>query len=183
MVTVRELLGEQSKDVEESLSLQREKKRNSFSEFVDRAIIVLGTNCPHCRELVQSSAFKELLKAAEDRIILAFEDEGYLYGADYSNLVNLLERRVGIATPSLVYREGADTLTERDELSLLKLARILGIPLVPKRRSRKSSEESSRSRKSKKRSSKTNEFVERKQRRKEVRRALQGCVGEVCIEV
>ena len=180
MVTVRELLGEQSKDVEESL--QREKKRNSFSEFVDRAIIVLGTNCPHCRELVQSSAFKELLKAAEGRLLIAFEDEGYLFGADYSNLVNLLERRVGIATPSLIYREGADTLTEHDELGLLKLARLLGIPLVPKRR-RKSSEGSSSRKKRSSKSSKTNEFVERKQRRKEVRRALQGCVGEVCIEV
>ena len=102
MVTIRELLGSAPpKSISKSISTKPKKS----DDFIESAIIILGKNCPNCKELVESSIFKEFYKAARDRILIAFDEEGYLYGADYSNLTDLLERRVGISTPSVVVRE------------------------------------------------------------------------------
>jgi len=173
MVTIREILGNEAKRF-------AVKRSAESGDFVDRAIIILGKNCPHCKELLESSVFKEFIRAAYDRLAFVFDDEGYLFGADYSNITDLLERRAGISTPTIALREDVDVL-ENNPNAMMRIAKMLGVPFIARRRRRSS--ESSSSRASRRRSSKTNEFVERKKLRKEVRRAMSGCEGEVCKEV
>jgi len=169
MVTIRELLGSSTNTKPISI---KPKKRD---DFIESAIIILGKDCPNCKELVESSAFKEFYKAARDRILIAFDEEGYLYGADYSRITDLLERRIGIATPSVALREDVDVL-ENNPATLLKIAKILGVPFVVKRGGSRSSRS--------KKSSKTNEFVERKKLKKQVKKAALGCDEEgICREI
>ena len=187
MTTIREILSSEAPKYERKLKIQKEPK-NELS-FVDRAVIILGKNCPRCKELVESALFKEFLKAAFDRVFIAFDEEGYLYGADYSNAVHILERRVGESTPSVVFGDEAEIL-ENSPTHIMRLAKFLGIPMVPKRRRSKKSEEEtaagliltrSKSRSSRRR--KKNAFVEMKQLKKEVKKAATGCLGEICVEV
>lgn len=179
-VRVRDLLEDSEL---EDIRRRQIRKDTSFAGRVSRAIIILGSNCPHCEKLVDSSMFKELMKAAVDRLWIAFDDEAYLYGADFANIANLIERRAGYETPSVVLNDDAFRLEEKG-ISLMKLAKELGIPLIVKKRSKKTeAAEVESSRKKSKRARSKNEFVERKQLKKEVRKALEGCSGEVCTEI
>jgi len=190
MTTIREILSSEAPKYERKLKIQKEPKNELSLSFIDRAVIILGKNCPRCKELVESALFKEFLKAAYDRVFIAFDEEGYLYGADYSNAVHILERRVGESTPSVVFGDEAEIL-ENSPTHIMRLAKFLGIPMVPKRRRSKKSEEEaaagltalirSKSRSSRRR--KKNTFVEMKQLKKEVKKAATGCLGEVCVEV
>jgi len=181
MVTIREILGlkTETDEVEEPRPVPRPKPRSESRDLVDKAIIILGKNCPSCKELLESSAFKEFYKAAYDKLAIVFDEEGYVFGADYSNLANLLERRAGIETPAFAVSDDVDMLENNPSL-LLKIARLLGIQLMVKRRSRSS--ESSRS-KRRKGTGKVNEFVESKKLKREIKKALSGCLGDVCREV
>jgi len=175
MVTIREILGNEAKRFAEKRSVESK-------DFVDRAIIILGKNCPHCKELLESSVFKEFIRAAHDRLAFVFDDEGYLFGADYSNITDLLERRAGISTPTIALREDVDVL-ENSPNAMMWIAKMLGVPFIARRRRSSGSSSKGASRRGSRSSGRTNEFVERKKLRKEVRRTMMGCEGEVCKEV
>jgi len=181
MVTVRDILASDADVFEKKLrAIKAARKELSF---LDKAILVLGSNCPRCKELVESSDFKEFLKAALDRIMIVFDEEGYLFGADYSNVVHILERRVGNVTPAIVYGDEAE-IVENSPTHIMKIAKRLGIPMVVKRRrrSKKSEEEVTTTARGKK-SGKRNTFVEMKQIKKELKKAALGCSEDFCVEV
>lgn len=109
--------------------------------------------------------------------MVAVGDEAYIYGFDYT-FSNLFFGRVGYETPCVVDLGSGDVIalpdfSVRDFVAFLKK--------MPRyyRGKRGGGESSGRSKRSRRR---RNEFVERKQLKKDLKKALEGCLGGVCVE-
>jgi hypothetical protein len=110
--------------------------------------------------------------------VIAVGEEAYLYGFDYT-FSNLFFGRVGFETPSVMDLNTFDIVaipefSVKDFVAMLKK-----LPRVrTSSKSRSEGEEESSRRGSRRR----NEFVERKQLKKDLKKALEGCLGDVCVE-
>jgi hypothetical protein len=110
--------------------------------------------------------------------MIAVGDEAYLYGFDYT-FSNIFFGRVSYETPSVMDLNTFDIVsipefTVKDFVAMLRK-----LPRVRTRKSESEEEKEARSR----RSGKRNEFVERKQLKKQIKKAMEGCLGDVCVEV
>jgi hypothetical protein len=111
--------------------------------------------------------------------VVAVGEEAYLYGFDYT-FSNIFFGRASYEAPSVMDLNMFDIVavpefSARDFVAFLKK--------VPrhyrgKKGEGEGEEPSGRSRRSRKRS----EFVERKQLKKDLKKALEGCLGDVCVE-
>jgi hypothetical protein len=111
--------------------------------------------------------------------MIAVGEEGYLYGFDYSDS-NIFFGRVGFNTPSVMDLNTFDIVavpefSAREFVALLKK--------MPRVRTSKKSEGEEEARSSSRGSGRRrSRFVEEKQLKKDLKKALEGCLGDVCVE-
>jgi len=63
-----------------------------------RVVFVFGRGCPHCEEVMNTELFKNISDVAE----FGFDEIGFWLGADYSDVRDIVERRYGFSTPSVI---------------------------------------------------------------------------------
>ena len=144
-------------------------------------IVLISPHCQKCKELLErNSVFRQFISEVNHgKGMIAVGDEAYLYGFDYT-FANLFFGRVSYETPSVMDLNTFDVVavpefTVKDFVAMLrKLPRV-------RASGRSESEEEEKVRTSR-RSGKRNEFVERKQLKKDLKKALEGCLGDVCVE-
>jgi len=148
-----------------------------------KAIFIFGRGCPHCEETMNTELFKNI----SDVVDVVFDEEAFVFGADYANASDVVERRYGFQTPSLIINpvHGDPTIFDNSLSSYAYVYRYLGIKL--RGRKRKSSkttavETEKETKRRSRRSRKKEEFVETKELKKEILSALKGCEEEVCRE-
>jgi hypothetical protein len=139
-------------------------------------IVLISRGCSKCRELLErSSVFRQFIAEVNSgKGMVAVGDEAYIYGFDYT-FSNLFFGVVGYETPCVVDLGSGDVIalpdfSVRDFVAFLKK--------MPRYYRGKGGESSGRSKRSRRR----NEFVERKQLKKDLKKALEGCLGDVCVE-
>jgi hypothetical protein len=144
-------------------------------------IVLISPHCQKCKELLErNSVFRQFISEVNHgKGIIAVGEEAYLYGFDYT-FANLFFGRVSYETPSIIDLDmfeivSVPEFTVKDFVAMLKK-----LPRV--RTSKKVESEEEEQARSSRRSRKRNEFVERKQLKKDLKKALEGCVGDVCVE-
>jgi len=142
-------------------------------------VLLISKYCSKCKELLNTSLFRQFVSEVLREGFVVVGDEAYIFGFDYTDK-NIYFDRVGYETPSVMDTSvfdiiGIGEFSVGDFVALLKK--------LPKRvRSGGGSgegEEEGGTRKRGRRSS----FVKRKQLKKELKRASEGCLGDVCEEV
>lgn len=146
-----------------------------------KVIFVFGSNCPHCEDVANTELFKNI----SDTVDIVFDTNGFVIGADYADPNDVVERRYGLETPTIVF----NPLHEDPEIfqnrlgHFAKVYSYLGIRLKGRKRKVGESSSSSSSRRSRRSRSRSKQrFVERKQLEKDVIRFGEECEGEVCRE-
>jgi hypothetical protein len=141
-------------------------------------IVLISPSCTKCKELLErSSVFRQFVSEVNSgKGVVAVGEEAYLYGFDYSDS-NIFFGRVGFSTPSVLDSDSFEVValpdfSVRDFVAFLKK--------MPRYyRGKKGGDEGESGSRSRR---KRNEFVERKQLRKDLKKALEGCLGDVCVE-
>jgi len=144
-----------------------------------KTIFVFSRSCPHCEEVMNTELFKNISSAID----IAFGDSGFLYGADYSRVSELIDRRPSLSTPSVVINPIHDDPFIFDNRlgSYAYVYKYLGLQL--KGRKRKTEKTESGSSESRARKGRRKRFVEEKQMKREVIEAMKGCEEDVCREI
>jgi len=149
-------------------------------------IVLISPSCTKCKELLErNSVFRQFVSEVNSgKGMVAVGEEAYLYGFDYT-FSNLFFGRVGFETPSVMDLNTFDIVavpefSAREFVALLK--KMPRVRTSKKSESEGEEEARSSSRRSRKGRSKYNEFVEKKQLKKDLVKALEGCIGDVCIE-
>jgi len=149
-----------------------------------KVFFIFSRGCPHCEEVMNTELFKNI----SDSVEIGFDEAGLWLGADYANVQDVIERRFGFSTPSVVLDPliGDPFIFENRLSHYAYIYQILGVKLKGRKRKVSSSEGSTRSRR-KVHGRKRRQFVEEKQLAKEaskVAEALEACEEEgVCREV
>ena len=145
-----------------------------------KVIFVFGSNCPHCEEVANTELFKNI----SDTVDIVFDTNGFVIGADYADPNDIVERRYGLETPTVVYNpiHGDPEIFQNRLGHFAKVYSYLGIRLKGRKRKVGESSSSSSSSSGSRRSRSRSKFVERKQLEKDVSRFSGGCEGEVCRE-
>ncbi|MCW4002663.1 MAG: hypothetical protein NWE95_01950 [Candidatus Bathyarchaeota archaeon] len=143
-------------------------------------IFIVNESCPHCNEFVDSSQFKDFVKSND---FTAISFEGYTFCGDCKDSY-ITNRIFRIDTPTLV--DIADLEVEpvpQKYIEWLKHYQDVGLK-VPKRATRRKteSEGTSKKRKRSKKSEELNEFVREKQEKKNIAKAANQCLEDICIE-
>ena len=140
-------------------------------------IVLISPSCVKCKELLErNSVFRQFVSEVNSgKGMVAVGEEAYLYGFDYT-FSNLFFGRVGFETPSVMDLNVFDIVavpefSAREFVALLKK--------MPRVRTKKSEAEGEEARSSRRR---RNSFVEKKQLKKDLKKALEGCLGDVCVE-
>lgn len=141
-------------------------------------IVLISPSCTKCKELLErNSVFRQFVSEVNSgKGMVAVGEEAYLYGFDYT-FSNLFFGRVGFETPSVMDLNMFDIVavpefSAREFVALLKK--------MPRVRAKKSEAEGEgEARLSRRRRS---SFVEKKQLKKDLKKALEGCLGDVCVE-
>jgi len=144
-------------------------------------IVLVSPSCSKCKELLErNSVFRQFVSEVNSgKGMIAVGEEGYLYGFDYSDS-NIFFGRVGFNTPSVMDLNTFDIVavpefSAREFVALLKK--------MPRVRTSKKSEGEEEARSSSRGSGRRrSRFVEEKQLKKDLKKALEGCLGDVCVE-
>lgn len=142
-------------------------------------IVLISPSCSKCKELLErNSVFRQFISEVNSgKGMVAVSEEGYLYGFDYT-FSNLFFGRVGFETPSVMDLNMFDIVAV-PEFSAREFAALLKkLPRV--RTSKKSEAEGEEKAQSGRR--RRSSFVESKQLKKDLKKALEGCLGDVCVE-
>jgi len=144
-------------------------------------IVLISPDCSRCKELLErNSVFRQFITEVNGgKGMIAVGEEAYLYGFDYSDS-NMFFGRVGFNTPSVLDLDSFEVMalpdfSVRDFVAFLKK--------MPRYYRGKKSEGEGEGSSGRSRSRKRNEFVERKQLKKDLKKVLEGCEGDVCREV
>jgi len=144
-------------------------------------IVLISPDCSKCKELLErNSVFRQFVSEVNSgKGMIAVGAEGYLYGFDYSDS-NIFFGRVGFNTPSVLDSDSFEVMALPDFSVKDFVAFLKKMPRYYRgKKSEREGEESSGRRSRRKR----NEFVEAKQLKKDIKKVLEGCEGDVCREV
>jgi len=145
---------------------------------VSLKVLLISKHCSKCNELLQTSLFRQFVSEVLKEGFVVSGEEAYVFGFDYTDK-NIYFDRVGYETPSVMDTAmfdivGIGEFSVRDFVALLKK-----LPRRVRSSGGSGEEEESGARKRGRRSN----FVKRKQLKKELKRASEGCLGDVCVEV
>lgn len=146
-----------------------------------KVYFVFSRGCPHCEEVMNTELFKNI----SDVVEYGFDELGFWLGADYANPSDVIDRRIGFSTPSVVLDPviGDPFVFENRLTNYAYVYNLLGVKLKGRKRKAGSG---GRSRGGKVHGRKRREFVETKQLAKEVSKvteSLEQCEEEgVCRE-
>jgi len=150
---------------------------NSSSESIPRKVyFVFARNCPHCEEVLNTEIFKNI----SDSVDYVFDELGFWLGADYASVQDVIDRRFGFGTPTVVIDPliGDPFVFENRLSHYAYIYNLLGIKLKGRKRRVTASSESRG--KVKTHGRKRREFVKTKQIAKEVSKAVESL--ETCEE-
>jgi len=149
---------------------------NSSSGSIRKVYFVFSRNCPHCEEVLNTELFKNI----SENVDYVFDELGFWIGADYANIQDIVDRRIGFGTPSVVIDPllGDPFVFENRLSHYAYIYNLLGIRL--KGRKRRVTASSEPRRKGKTHGRKRRAFIETKQIAKEVSKAVESL--ETCEE-
>jgi hypothetical protein len=141
-------------------------------------IVLISPSCTKCKELLErNSVFRQFVSEVNSgKGMVAVGEEAYLYGFDYT-FSNLFFGRVGFETPSVMDLNMFDIVAVPEFSAREFVALLKKMPRVRTKKSESGGEGEARSSR-RRRSS----FVEKKQLKKDLKKALEGCLGDVCVE-
>jgi hypothetical protein len=141
-------------------------------------IVLISPSCSKCKELLERNAvFRQFISEVNSgKGMVAVGEEAYLYGFDYT-FSNIFFGRVSYEAPSVVDLNMFDIVAVPEFSTREFVALLKKMPRVRSKKSEGVGEEEARSSR-RRRSS----FVEKKQLKKDLKKALEGCLGDVCVE-
>jgi hypothetical protein len=140
-------------------------------------IVLVSPSCTKCKELLENSVFRQFISEVNSgKGMVAVGEEAYLYGFDYT-FSNIFSGRVSYEAPSVVDLNTFDVVAVPEFSTREFVALLRKMPRVRSKKSEAEGEEGPRSSR-RRRSS----FVEKKQLKKDLKKALEGCLGDVCVE-
>jgi len=143
-------------------------------------VVLISPDCSKCKELLErNSVFRQFVSEVNSgKGVVAVGEEAYLYGFDYT-FSNLFFGRVSYEAPSVMDLDRFEVMALHDFGVRDFVAFLKKMPRYYRgKKSEGEGEESSGGRSRRKRSG----FVERKQLKKDLKKALEGCLGDVCVE-
>jgi hypothetical protein len=142
-------------------------------------IVLISPSCTKCKELLErNSVFRQFVSEVNSgKGMVAVGEEAYLYGFDYT-FYNIFFGRVSYEAPSVMDLNTFDVVAVPEFSAREFVALLKKMPRV--RTSKKSGAEGEEEARSSRR--RRSSFVEKKQLKKDLKKALEGCLGDVCVE-